>query len=51
MKITIALIVSLCSGNVTMDQVKAKVAELEAQHPDAKVSVRVDRKCQQGGAK
>ena len=44
MSLTIAIIVSLCSG-ISMTDVSKRKAEIEAQHPDAKVSVRIDKTC------
>ena len=44
--ITISLAVSLCSG-VSMSDVQKRVQELQKQHPEAKVNVRVSKKsCQ-----
>lgn len=49
MLIKIALIVSMCS-NVNLADVSKKKAELEKHNPGAKVTVRFDKKCQEGAA-
>lgn len=48
MLVTISLVVSLCSS-VSMQEVQKKMAELQAQNPGAKVTMRVDKKCRAGG--
>jgi hypothetical protein len=44
MAIVITLVVSYCSG-VSQQDIRSKLAELHKQHPEAKVSVRLDKKC------
>lgn len=44
MSLVITLVVSICAG-VNGDAVKAKMAELKRQNPDAKITLRVDKKC------
>lgn len=44
MTLAIALIVSMCS-NTNMNDVHKRMAELQKQFPDAKITVRVDKKC------
>jgi hypothetical protein len=44
MTVVISVVVSLC-GNVSMAEVKQKMAELERQNPGAKVTLRLDKKC------
>jgi hypothetical protein len=44
MSLAIALIVSLCS-NVSTADIQKRMAELQAKHPDAKISVRFSKKC------
>ncbi len=44
MSLVISIVVSLCA-NVSMVDVNKKKSELEKQFPEAKVSVRVDKKC------
>lgn len=44
MTVAIALIISLCS-TVSMTEVQKKKAELEHQFPDAKVTIRIDKRC------
>lgn len=44
MHLVIAVVVSLCA-NVNMTDVNKRVSELQRQHPEAKVSVRFDKKC------
>lgn len=44
MSLVISLVVSLCSGVSTAD-IQKRVDELQKQHPDARISVRIDRKC------
>jgi hypothetical protein len=43
MTIKIALVVALCS-NVSMDKIQAKMKELEAKNPGAKITLRIDKK-------
>ena len=44
MTLAIALIVSMCSMPSPTD-INAKLAELQAKNPGAKVTLRVDKKC------
>lgn len=44
MTLTIAIVLSLC-GQATMPDALKKKAELEKLYPQAKITVRVDKKC------
>lgn len=44
MHLVITLVVSLCQ-DVSTTTIQSKMNELKTQYPDAKVSVRLDKKC------
>lgn len=48
MILKIILTISLCS-HPDMTQVQKKMAELQKQHPEAKISLKVSTKCVSGG--